>query len=147
MITIKLGKLVNWMKYSLNILGIRLSKFLFLWMKFKIRSFGILLQMKNFLKINTLLWTNNDKISHHPKAKLLNSICKLKLIPKIELFAWKLIRGKIPTKGNLRKYWDGYQWWLSLLSTSFGKCSSSFYGLFFCPGYLEYNCWRLSYSY
>lgn len=54
------------------------------------------------LSVKIATWTNNDKITPHPRAKLLNHIQKLNLIPKIKLFAGKLIRGKLPTRGGLR---------------------------------------------
>lgn len=54
----------------------------------------------NFQLISHL--ANNDKIPPHPKAKLLDHIWKLKMIPKLKLFAWKLIRRKIPTRRYLR---------------------------------------------
>lgn len=38
----------------------------------------------------------------HPTAKLLIHIWKLNLIPKVKLFAWELIRGKITIRGYLR---------------------------------------------
>lgn len=52
--------------------------------------------------IKTATWANNERIPPHPKAKLLNRIWKLKMLPKIKLFAWKLIRAKIPTIGYLK---------------------------------------------
>lgn len=49
------------------------------------------------------IWTNNDKILSHLMGKTLNYIWKLQLVPKLRLFAWKLVRGKIPIKENLKK--------------------------------------------
>lgn len=54
------------------------------------------------LSIKTSIWTNNDKIYFHSRTKLLNSIWKFNFIHKIKLFAWKLIRGKIPIRRNLK---------------------------------------------
>lgn len=51
--------------------------------------------------IKTATWANNDRIPLHSKAKLLNHIQKLKTVPKIKLFLWKLIRVKLPTRGYL----------------------------------------------
>lgn len=47
--------------------------------------------------VKTATWTNNDKITPHPRVKLLHYIWKLKLLPKIKTFVWKLIKDKIPT--------------------------------------------------
>lgn len=51
--------------------------------------------------IKTATWANNDKIASHLRPKLLNYICKLKLLSKIKIFAWKLVRGKILTRSYL----------------------------------------------
>lgn len=53
--------------------------------------------------VKTATWANDDSLSPRLTVKLLNYIWKLKLIRKIKLFAWKLIRDKIHTRGNLRK--------------------------------------------
>lgn len=50
----------------------------------------------------TTMWANNDQFPSHPRRNLLN-IWKLKLIHKLRLFAWKLIRGKISTNIILEK--------------------------------------------
>lgn len=52
--------------------------------------------------VKTATWANNDKVASNPRAKLLNSIWKLRLPPKLKLFAWKLVRGKIPTRNYLK---------------------------------------------
>lgn len=43
------------------------------------------------------------KKSSYPRIKFLNYVWKLNHVPKIRLFAWKLIGCKIPNKDNLRK--------------------------------------------
>lgn len=47
------------------------------------------------------LLRDKDLVSPHPKAKLVNYIWKLKLLPKIKLFALKLTRGRIYIRENL----------------------------------------------
>lgn len=37
--------------------------------------------------------TNSDQVFPLPRAELLNQLCKLKIIPKVKLLSWKLIRG------------------------------------------------------
>lgn len=55
----------------------------------------------NFI-VKTVIWTNNIKISSHPKTKFRSYIWKVNLTLEIKLFARKFIRGKIPTRGNPR---------------------------------------------
>lgn len=57
---------------------------------------------ENFL-VKIVTWTYKDQILPHHRTKLLNSIQKLHLIHKINIFASKLIRGKIPTRNNLKE--------------------------------------------
>lgn len=49
-------------------------------------------------------WANNDSIKPHPKAKFINSIWRLNLIPKIKIFARKLIRNILPTRDRLIRF-------------------------------------------
>lgn len=55
------------------------------------------------MSFKSATWVNNDKVAPHPKAKLLNRIWKLNLIPNIKQSAWKLIKDGIPTRENLMK--------------------------------------------
>lgn len=42
--------------------------------------------------VKSTTWVNNSDIPFHRKAKFLNDIWKLRLRPKLQLFAWKLVR-------------------------------------------------------
>lgn len=47
-------------------------------------------------------WANNDSVRLHPKAKLINSMRKLNLIPKVHFFSRKLVRNIHLTRDKLR---------------------------------------------
>lgn len=59
------------------------------------------LQQVSFLLNPT--WTNNSNIEPLPKVKFINSLCRLRMRPKIQLFSWKLIRNMFPIRGKLSK--------------------------------------------
>lgn len=51
----------------------------------------------------TITWTNNTQIHPYLRAKLLNNIWRLNLVPRIKMFALKLIRQKLNTQSRLKK--------------------------------------------
>lgn len=56
-----------------------------------------------FLYKNSYLG-NNSSVSPHSKAKFRNSLSKLDLRSKLQLFAWKLVWDIFPTRGKVRKF-------------------------------------------
>lgn len=52
--------------------------------------------------VKSITWVNNLQIQYHPKAKILNTIWRLNLLPRIKLFTWKLIRKKLSTRLELK---------------------------------------------
>lgn len=55
------------------------------------------MQDGNFI-LKSITWANNDNISPHHRAKLLHGIWKLNLLPKMKIFAWRLIIENLPTR-------------------------------------------------
>lgn len=55
---------------------------------------------ENF-SVKMVTWTNNDKILPYPRAKLLSYIWRSSLLPKVKIFAWKLVSGKISTRSYI----------------------------------------------
>lgn len=51
----------------------------------------------NGLFSETATLANNDLIRPNPRAKFVNSIWRLNLVPKVKLFYWKVIREILPT--------------------------------------------------
>lgn len=58
----------------------------------------------NEFSTKTVTWADNDEITPHSKAKLLNTIWQSNLFSCIRFFAWKLIYHKLFTKSRLRKF-------------------------------------------
>lgn len=56
------------------------------------------------LFIITTTWANNNSILPYPKAKFNNSIWKLSLRPKLQLFTLKLVHEILPTRYKLRHF-------------------------------------------
>lgn len=54
-----------------------------------------------FMKMATC--ANNDNIRHRPKAKFLSG-WKLDFLSRMKIFAWRLIRGKITTRGAIKEH-------------------------------------------
>lgn len=65
------------------------------------------------------------------------------MIPKLKLFAWKLIRRKIPTRRYLRTIEMDINGDFPFFVKTSGRHWSSLYEILSRPGNLENNCWLL----
>lgn len=56
------------------------------------------------LTVKSATWLQNEQMNSHNKAPVLRKLWNLNIPPKIKIFAWLLIRGRLATRGRLHKF-------------------------------------------
>lgn len=89
--------------------------------------------------IKSATWIQYNDLSPHPKTKLLNLIWKLDIPPKVKIFTWLLIRGRLKTRDRLSRFVQNMDANCALCHNSIESLNHLFYD---CP--FAHNVWHLS---
>lgn len=54
--------------------------------------------------VKSATWIQNEQMSNHSKAPILRKLWKFNIPPKVKIFAWLLIRGRLATRGRLHRF-------------------------------------------
>lgn len=84
------------MKFDVDTWWRRLVVFTYLWLRFRVKLFGNSHLLDNFQLKQSLGQTMTKFVPPH--GSIVKSNLKLNILPKSELFMWKLVKGKIPTR-------------------------------------------------